>query len=168
MRRNMRIFTTALVIVVGAVLLWKATSAKLEQERAKISDDSLSVEIAERWGGGLPAGFLKTEVRDMGPDGSRSLFAILRYEETVETLLENWQPADEKTIQAFGELVERHLSLEDLTEEHRSAIEENQPVPESAWLSYAMSGEEQPEAEIVLLYDPDAMVLYLAEYQPKA
>ena len=129
--------------------------------------DSLSLEIAERWGGGLPAGFLKTEVRDMGPDGSGSLFALLRYEETVETLLENWKPADEKTIQAFGKLVERHLSLEDLTEEHRSTIEESRPSPEADWLSYAMTGEEQPEAEIVLLYDPDAMVLYLAESQPK-
>ena len=50
MSRRMRILTTLLVVVVGSIVLWKATAAKLEQEAGQVSDDSLSQGIAERWG----------------------------------------------------------------------------------------------------------------------
>ena len=108
MSRRMRILTTLLVVVVGSIVLWKTTAAKLEQEAGQVSDDSLSQGIAERWGGGLPAGFTKEEADDLERTGH--LFARLTYTAAVEDLLEAWEPAAPEVADEFQNLMDAHRS----------------------------------------------------------
>ena len=161
MSRRMRILTTLLVVVVGSIVLWKATAAKLEQEAGQVSDDSLSQGIAERWGGGLPAGFTKEEADDLERTGH--LFARLTYTAAVEELLEAWEPAAPEVADEFQNLMDAHRSDQGLSAAHRALLDRAEPEPTEEWLAYRLEQEGRPGAQIILLYDPQAMVMYVAE-----
>lgn len=164
MKRYVKIAVTLLIIVAASIVLWKSTANKLREEAARVSDDTLSQEIGARWGGGLPAGFTKTEINNLDAEGH--LFAKLVYSESVEDLLQQWEPLDAETEARFAELMEAHASVPSLSEEHRTALQEHQPGPDESWLCYSAESEESPGAQLVLLYDVAAMTIYLAEYQP--
>ena len=158
MNRKLRLLSALLVVVIGGVVLWKSTSSRLDSMRA--SDDSLSLALAERWGAGLPDGYAKEVADDLDTCGC--LFARLTYEDAVDDLLQNWEPVDGALTAAFDAIAEMHLAAE-LPEDHRTLIESARPQPAESWIGYEMT---EGEAALVLLYDPDGRIMYLAERQP--
>ena len=64
MNRYVRIITVVLVVLVGGFFVYRSTSNKIEQLRG--SQDSLSLELADRWGAGLPDGYTKEGGRPSG------------------------------------------------------------------------------------------------------
>ena len=158
MSRKMRILTTLLVIIVGGILVWKFTTSRLDGLKA--SQDSLSQDLAQRWGAGLPKGYEKQVADDLDTCGC--LFARLLFKEPVEDLLKNWEPVDEDLTAAFDAIVETQLEA-DIAEENRNLVETSRPQPESDWIGYSVA---EGEAELVLLYSPQEQLMYVAERQP--
>ena len=162
MNRKLRIVLTLLVVAVGLFLIWKSVSNKMA--RLEGSEESLSVSIAQRWGGGLPDGYTKEVADDLEADGY--LLARLTYQEDVSDQLQAWGEAEEAEINAFFNLREAHLQEKDLPETHRKLLEDVQPQPGEGWLGYLGEQPEGQAGQIVLLYDPDNWILYVAEYWP--
>lgn len=158
MNRKMRLLTTLLVVVVGGILIWKSTSSSLS--RMSGSDDSLSVELSERWGSGLPKGYEKEVADDLDTCGC--LFARLTYEDAVDDLLANWETVTGEITEAFDAIVDAQLSA-DIPEADRELVEKARPQPGADWIGYKMT---EGEAELVLLYDTDGQMMYVAERQP--
>ena len=158
MNRKFRLLTTLLVVVVGGVILWKSTASRLS--RMGGSDDSLSLALAERWGSGLPKGYEKEVADDLDTCGC--LFARLTYEDAVDDLLENWEPVDEELTAAFDAIVDAQLEAE-IPQDHRDLVESARPQPESDWIGYELT---DGDGTLVLLYDGDGPIMYVAERQP--
>lgn len=163
MNRNMKLLVTLVIIVVASIVLWKSTSRTVNEMKAEqaeqVSDDSLSMGIHERWGGGLPAGYEAQVADDLEAGGY--LFARLTYQEPVEDLLEKWENADEEILADFKALVDAQLALPELPEEHRTLLESVEPWPDETWLAYTASGKDG--GQIILLYGPETMTMYVAE-----
>ena len=157
--RTLRILSVLMVLVVGSIVLWKMTSRTLEQNQA--SADPLSQAIAERWGGGLPDGYTAETADDLERGGC--LFARLAYGDSVAGVLENWGDVSEEEAAAFADITAAHAALPDLPEDHRALLEAV-PTPGDGWLGYL---QQEDGARIVLLYDPDGNLLYVAEQQPQ-
>lgn len=160
MNRKTRILATVAVIVLAMAMAWHIGKDRLAQEAARVSDDPLSEGIGARWGGGLPAGFAQETADDLASAGR--LFARLTYRKPVDDLLEQWEAADESAQAAFDRLVDAHLAAA-IPEEHRSLLTAARPQIGADWLAYTAA---KDGAEIILLYDKTARVMYLAEYQP--
>ena len=144
MNRYVRIITVILVVLVGGFFVYRSTSNKIEQLRG--SQDSLSLELAERWGAGLPDGYTKEVDDRLETDGI--LYARLTYSKSIADLLTKWEPVGEMLAADFTAI----------------APADAPTPPVGDWLGYKMT---DGDAQLVLLYDPTGYILYVAESQPK-
>ena len=165
MNKKLQIAMVILSIVFVIVIFWRLNSSK--KMDMLVSHDALSEGIADRWGGGLPAGYEKIQVGRVDREKGGSIFARLEFEKPVGELLDNWIDAGEEGVRAFDALLDLQLSNETLSEEDRETIEKNRPRPEEDWLSYHREGEKDRESKLALLCRPDGKVIYVAEYQPE-
>ena len=144
MNRYVRIITVVLVVLVGGFFVYRSTSNKIEQLRG--SQDSLSLELADRWGAGLPDGYTKEVDDRLETDGV--LYAQLTYSKSIADLLAKWEPVDETMAADFTAI----------------APDDAPTPPVGDWLGYQLM---DGDAQLVLLYDPVHYILYVAESQPK-
>lgn len=149
------------VLIALLVLFWFHHS---QNDKPVVSEDSLSQEIIDRWGAGLPDGFEKTEVNDMR-DGKGFLFARLHYGEPVGSLLQNWKTVTPEAIDGFNQILDAHAAMENLTEEHQTLLAENRPQVQENWVYYSLTDPDHPQAVIYLLYDSKSQLMYIAEKQ---
>ncbi|MGO5113489.1 hypothetical protein ACTQ33_00410 [Candidatus Avoscillospira sp. LCP25S3_F1] len=144
MNKYVRIVTVVLVILVGGFFVYRSTSNKIEQLRG--SQDSLSLELADRWGAGLPDGYTKEVDDRLDTDGT--LYAKLTYSKSIADLLAKWEPVDETLAADFTAIAPADAPM----------------PPVGDWLGYELT---DGDARLVLLYDPAAYVLYVVESQPQ-
>lgn len=143
MNKYVRVLTVILVILVGGFFVYRSTSNKIDRLRG--SQDSFSLELAERWGAGVPDGYTKEVDDRLDTDGT--LYAELTYSESIGDLLTKWEPLDE-----------------DLAADFTALAPDTAPEPPVGdWLSYEMT---DGDAQLILLYDPAKFILYVAESQP--
>ena len=150
-------------IILGVLILLLAVFTLWHKQTApKISEDTLSQGISQRWNGGLPAGFTKQEAADTNADGSGYLFAKLVYPKDIRKILEQWEPAANGTAARFDAILGGYLAADSITEASRDTVEQNRPADSEALIGFAMSKSETG-AEIVLLYDDASHTMYVAE-----
>lgn len=157
MNRRMQIFLIVLLVIASIFFL-------VRQKAPDVSTDSLSMGLADRWGGGLPSGYTAEAADDLETAGYQ--YACLTYEEDISSQLSAWSAAGDAEVSAFEELLTAHLAAEQLPEEHRELLESCSITPDETWLAFLGQDEENPDEKIVLLYDPEGLQLYLEERLP--
>ena len=135
-----------------------------QDDPSPVSQDSLSQEIIDRWGAGLPDGFEKVEINGI-LDGKGYLFARLSYQESVSSLLANWKTVTPETEDNFYALLDEYADQNTLSQEQQKQLEEYRPHIEDNWISFSMRDEENTASVIFLLYDQSSNVMYILEKQ---
>lgn len=166
MNRKLRIISVLILIFALVFAVWNMTTRKIEKDRESVSDDSLSLEIAERWSAGLPKGFSKIEVNDIDENGKGYLFAALTYDEPIDSLLIRWDEASETQIAAFQEMLDEQCADAAVSQAHKDLIAGNRPQPDKSWIGYTAEHDKNQGARLILLYDFQTKTMYLAERQP--
>ena len=92
-----RIITVVLVVLVGGFFVYRSTSNKIEQLRG--SQDSLSLELADRWERVFPTATPRRVDDRLETDGI--LYAQLTYSKSIADLLAKWEPVDEAMAADF-------------------------------------------------------------------
>lgn len=149
------IFGVIAVLLVG-FSIWQRQTA------VQVSEDELSQGISQRWDGGLPDGFEKTEATDTDGAGSGYLFAKLVYQKDIANLLEQWESASAGTGEAFLALTDAYLQCDFISEANRAVVQNNRPAVSDAFIGFSMEKEDS-DAQIVLLYDKAGQTMYIAE-----
>ena len=130
----------------------------------KTSDDPLSTGIGERWGGALPAGFTKTEISTL-QDGQGYVFASLIYDEDVAELLTEWEAPPADAQQTLDALLEELKAQPGLTEQQLTQLAELRPTLDSSWIYYRITGKDDPQDVIYLMYHAQDRRMVIAERQ---
>lgn len=157
MERKTKMYILILVIAAALLAAWRIGSSVLREDAAPVSDDALSAGIAERWGGGLPAGY-EAEIAD-DLDETGHLFARLQYQEDVSSLLEKWRAPTKAQLADYQAMLTAHAA-EAISEEHLALLARGASAGEGDFLAFSS---EKDGAKLLLLYDRGERVLYLAE-----
>ena len=156
--KQLRILSVVAVLLLGSFLVWRYTADQMAAP--EMADDALGQGIIDRWEAGLPAGYTAETADDLDRG---HLYAVLTYADGAGDVLTGaWEAAGPEAAAAFQTMTAAHAALPDLDAAHAQLLAAA-PTPGDGWLGAHLT---DGDAEIVLLYDPDGGVLYLAERQP--
>lgn len=128
------------------------------QLEVPVSDDALSEGIAARWNAALPGGFAKQSAEHIGASGGCN-FAHLTYEKDVVRLLTRWTEPDADFLARWQALLDEQRGQwpED------AALLDAAPVPGAGWVSFSLTGTDEPRNEILLCYESRTRTMLVAE-----
>lgn len=164
MPQKSRIIMTVIIVLTLAAALFYIYYRSSQDTTPAAATDALGQEIIDRWGAGLPEGYSELHVSTI-TDGTGYLAARLTYESSVSDILAKWEAPTEELTQDFNKIADALSADPTLTEADREQLQQIRPGSvDSSWLSYRLT-EETGDSMLILLYDTDNHLLYLAEQQ---
>lgn len=127
----------------------------------RVSDDSLSTEIAARWNAALPAGFEEKETAGQIDENGGMCFARLVYKKDVAKYLKKWTAPDEHFRTEFDALLES--LLKNASDADAALIARARPSWQESWICFSLTGSDEPENEILLCYQSATRIMLIAE-----